>query len=262
LPHLHQRLALLLWQLVLLVLLFLFAGLSTKVEVVNSLPEGRAAEYDPKSDTIRITKQHQDEQTLMHEYTHAATIKVIDLYENGKLDQLTAEQQAGAVHLEYLMDESRKDLAEKFPDAYENLHEFVSNAINNLLFQNELGKLSIPLKDSIISEDRSLWNNFLQAIAKLINLSLVRASMEVEAFAAFDKIVSAPPAGGIERAPLPARKAAEVKQAPEVKETPKAQSDEEIANEAVEQVKLKERGGKVVLKRVKIIFGGFSLCIF
>ena len=226
------------------------AGLNTKVEVVNSLPEGRAAEYDPKSDTIRITKQHQDEQTLMHEYTHAATINVIDKYENGKVGELTDEQRKGVEHLEYLMDESRKNLSEKFPDAYENLHEFVSNAINNPLFQNELGKLSIPLKDSIIPEDRSLWNNILQALAKLMNLSLVRASMEVEAFAAFDQIVSAPPEGGIERAPLPARKAAEVKQAPEVKEEPKAQTDQEIADEAVEQVKLKERGGKVVLKNL------------
>ena len=235
------------------------AKLDTKVEVVNSLPDGRAAEYDPKSDTIRITKQHQDEQTLMHEYTHAATIKVIDLYENGKLDQLTEEQQAGVVHLEYLMDESRKALAEKFPDAYENLHEFVSNAINNMLFQNELGKLSIPLKDSIVPEDRSLWNNILQAIAKLMNLSLLRGSMEIEAFAAFDKIVSAPPKGGIDKAPLPSRVAPEVKQAPEVKEEPKAQSDQEIADEAVEQVKLKERGGKVVLKNLFTTHGAHWL---
>jgi len=235
------------------------AKLDTKVEVVNSLPEGRAAEYDPKTDTIRITKQHQDEQTLMHEYTHAATIKVIDLYENGKLDQLTEDQQAGAVHLEYLMDESRKSLAEKFPDAYENLHEFVSNAINNPLFQNELGKLSIPLSDSIVPESKSLWNNILQALAKLMNVSLLRGSMEIEAFAAFDKIVSAPPKGGIDRAPLPSRKPAEVKQAPEVKEAPKAQTDQEIADEAVDQVKLKERGGKVVLKNLFTTHGAHWL---
>jgi hypothetical protein len=228
------------------------AKLKTTVEVVNSLPDGRAAEYDPKTDTIRLTKQSQDEETLMHEYTHAATINVIDKYENGKIDELTEDQQAGVVHLEYLMDESRKSLAEKFPNAYEDLNEFVSNAINNEAFQNALGKLSIPVKESIIPEETSLWSNLLQAIAKILKIPglLREGNMSVEALAAFDKIVSAPPKGGINRAPLPSRKAAEVKQAPEVKEEPKAQSDQEIADEAVDQVKLKERGGKVLLKNL------------
>jgi hypothetical protein len=228
------------------------AKLKTTVEVVNSLPEGRAAEYDPKTDTIRLTKQSQDEETLMHEYTHAATIDVINKYETDQLDKLTDDQQAAVVHLEYLMDESRKTLAEKFPDAYENLSEFVSNAINNDAFQNELGKLSIPVSESIVLEETSLWTNLLQAIAKILKIPglLREGNMSVEALAAFDKIVSAPPKGGIDRAPLPSRKAAEVKQAPEVKEEPEAQSDQEIADEAVDQVKLKERGGKVVLKNL------------
>jgi hypothetical protein len=45
------------------------AKLGTKIEVVNSLPEGRAAEYDPKTNTIRLTKQYQDEETIK---THIA----------------------------------------------------------------------------------------------------------------------------------------------------------------------------------------------
>jgi hypothetical protein len=237
------------------------AKLKTTVEVVNSLPDGRAAEYDPKTDTIRLTKQSQDEETLMHEYTHAATIKVIDLYENGKIDELTEDQQAGVVHLEYLMDESRKTLAEKFPNAYEDLNEFVSNAINNEAFQNALGKLSIPVKESIVPEETSLWSNLLQAIAKILKIPglLREGNMSVEALAAFDKIVSAPPKGGIDRAPLPSRKAAEVKQAPEVKEAPKEQSDAEIASEAVDQVALKERGGKVIFKNLFTTHGAHWL---
>ena len=228
------------------------AKLKTTVEVVNSLPDGRAAEYDPKTDTIRLTKQSQDEETLMHEYTHAATIDVINKYETDQLDKLTDDQQAAVVHLEYLMDESRKTLAEKFPDAYEDLNEFVSNAITNDAFQNALGKLSIPVSESIVPEETSLWTNLLQAIAKILRIPglLREGNMSIEALAAFDKIVSAPPKGGIDRAPLPSRKPAEVKQAPEIKEAPKTQTDQEIANEAVDQVKLKERGGKVVLKNL------------
>lgn len=245
------------------------AKLKTTVEVVNSLPDGRAAEYDPKTDIIRLTKQHQDEETLMHEYTHAATIKVIDLYENGKIDQLTEDQQAGVVHLEYLMDESRKKLAEKFPNAYEDLNEFVSNAINNDAFQNALGKLSIPVKESIVPEETSLWSNLLQAIAKILKIPglLREGNMSVEALAAFDKIVSAPPKGGIDRAPLPSRKTPEVKQLggefkdlegkTQEKQTP--QTDQEIANEAIDEVQLKERGGAAVLKNLLTKQGAYKM---
>mgnify|MGYP002477971506 CR=1 FL=1 len=171
------------------------AKLKTTVEVVNSLPDGRAAEYDPKTDTIRLTKQSQDEETLMHEYTHAATIDVINKYETDQLDKLTDDQQAAVVHLEYLMDESRKSLAEKFPNAYEDLNEFVSNAITNEAFQNALGKLSIPVSESIVPEETSLWTNLLQAIAKILRIPglLREGNMSIEALAAFDKIVSAPP---------------------------------------------------------------------
>jgi hypothetical protein len=227
------------------------AKLGTKLEVVNSLPEGRAAEYDPKTNTIRLTKQYQDEETIMHEYTHAATIDVIDKYENKQLNKLTPEQLKAVKHLEYLMDQSRKSLAEKYPDAYDNLHEFVTNAINNQKFQNDLGGLSIPVSESIIPEDTSLWNNLLKAIAEILGVQVLsRGNMSVEALAAFNDIISAPPESGINRAPLPSKKTPEVKQAPEVKEEPKAQTDQEIADEAVDQVKLKERGGKVVLKNL------------
>jgi len=227
------------------------AKLGTKLEVVNSLPEGRAAEYDPKTNTIRLTKQHQDEETLMHEYTHAATIDVIDKYENKQLNKLTPEQLKAVKHLEYLMDQSRKSFAEKYPVAYDNLHEFVTNAINNQKFQNDLGGLSIPVSESIIPEDTSLWNNLLKAIAEILGVQVLsRGNMSVEALAAFNDIISAPPESGINRAPLPSKKTPEVKQAPEVKEEPKAQTDQEIADEAVDQVKLKERGGKVVLKNL------------
>ena len=237
------------------------AKLKTTVEVVNSLPDGRAAEYDPKTDTIRLTKQHQDEETLMHEYTHAATIDVINKYETDQLDKLTDDQQAAVVHLEYLMDESRKTLSEKFPDAYENLNEFVSNAITNDAFQNALGKLSIPVSESIVPEETSLWTNLLQAIAKILKIPglLREGNMSIEALAAFDKIVSAPPKGGIDRAPLPARKPAVVKQAPEVKEKPKAQSDQEIADEAIDEVQLKERGGTAVLKNLLTKQGAYKM---
>jgi hypothetical protein len=236
------------------------AKLGTKIEVVNSLPEGRAAEYDPKTNTIRLTKQHQDEETIMHEYTHAATIDVIDKYENKQLNKLTPEQLKAVKHLEYLMDQSRKLLAEKYPDAYDNLHEFVTNAINNQKFQNDLGGLSIPVSESIIPEDTSLWNNLLKAIAEILGIQVLsRGNMSVEALAAFNDIISAPPESGINRAPLPSKKAPEVKQATENKGPQPPETDAQIANEAIDEVQLKERGGAAVLKNLLTKQGAYKM---
>ena len=57
-------------------------GLKTKIEFVNTLPKGRLAEYDPKTDTIYVTSEGLKDEVLLHEVTHAATVSVIDAYYN------------------------------------------------------------------------------------------------------------------------------------------------------------------------------------
>jgi len=228
-------------------------GLKTKVEVVDTLPSGRRAEYDPKTDTTRITKEAQDEETVLHELTHAATVKIIKRWEDG--EKLTDKQEKAAAHLEYLMDESKQELGAKFPDAYESLHEFVSHAINDEAFQNALGGLKIPVKNSIIPENTSLWSNLLRALADLLNikaLGLMRdGNMSTEAIAAFEDILSPPPTKGIDMKPLAAKKQPTVSQAPALTPEQKAgQTDEEFAATAEKSVELKERGGKVLLKKL------------
>ena len=228
-------------------------GLKTKVQVVDKLDSGRKAEYDPKTDTTRITKEAQDEETVLHELTHAATVKIIKRWEDG--EKLTDKQEKAAAHLEYLMDESRKELGAKFPDAYESLHEFVSYAINNQAFQNALGELKIPVKNSIIPENTSLWTNLLRSLADLLGLKvpgLMRdGNMSTEAIAAFEDILSPPPSKGINMEPLAAKKQPTVSQAPALTPEQKAtQTDEDFLNTAEESVKLKERGGRVLLKNL------------
>lgn len=228
-------------------------GLKTKVEVVDTLPSGRRAEYDPKTDTTRITKEAQDEETVLHELTHAATVKIIKRWEDG--EKLTDKQEKAAAHLEYLMDESKQELGAKFPDAYESLHEFVSHAINDEAFQNALGGLKIPVTNSIIPENTSLWSNLLRALADLLNikaLGLMRdGNMSTEAIAAFEDILSPPPTKGIDMKPLAAKKQPTVSQAPALTPEQKAgQTDEEFAATAEKSVELKERGGKVLLKKL------------
>ena len=228
-------------------------GLKTKVQVVDKLDSGRKAEYDPKTDTTRITKESQDEETVLHELTHAATVKIIKRWEDG--EKLTDKQEKAAAHLEYLMDESKKELGAKFPDAYESLHEFVSYAINNQAFQNALGGLKIPVKNSIIPENTSLWTNLLRSLADLLGLKvpgLMRdGNMSTEAIAAFEDILSPPPSKGINMEPLAAKKQPTVSQAPALTPEQKAtQTDEDFLNTAEESVKLKERGGRVLLKNL------------
>ena len=228
-------------------------GLKTKVEVVDSLPSGRKAEYDPKTDTTRLTKEAQDEETLLHELTHAGTVKIIKRYEDG--EKLTEKQEKAAIHLEFLMDESKKELGAKFPDAYESLHEFVSYAINNEAFQNALGNLKIDPKFSIIPENTSLWTDMLRALADLLNikaLGLMRdGNMSTEAIAAFEDILSPPPTKGIAMEPLAVKQQPTVGKAPPLTEEQKAaQSDEEFVTEAEKSVELKERGGKVLLRKL------------
>ena len=228
-------------------------GLKTKVEVVDTLPSGRRAEYDPKTDTTRITKEAQDEETILHELTHAATVKIIKRAEDG--EKLTDKQEKAVAHLEYLMDESKQELGAKFPDAYESLHEFVSHAINDETFQNALGGLKIPVTNSIIPENTSLWSNLLRALADLLNikaLGLMRdGNMSTEAIAAFEDILSPPPTKGINMKPLAANKQPTVSQAPALTPEQKAgQTDEEFAATAEKSVELKERGGKVLLQKL------------
>jgi hypothetical protein len=83
--------------------------LKTKVEVVKSLPNNRPAEYDPQTDTVRVTKEGQTETVLLHEFAHAGTIRVLNRFEEstGKLSQ---KQEDGAVHLDYLMKEPARSL--------------------------------------------------------------------------------------------------------------------------------------------------------
>jgi hypothetical protein len=52
-----------------------------------------------KPDTIRVSDRGLNEQALLHEYVHAATINVIWKFLNGKRAELTAEQRRGVTQL-------------------------------------------------------------------------------------------------------------------------------------------------------------------
>jgi hypothetical protein len=207
--------------------LFFKMKLKTKLEFVNSLPKGRPAEYDPKTDTIYATKQGMDETVMLHELTHAATVNILYQVENG--GEFTEQQEYAVTHIEYLMDESRDLLADKFPEAYKNIYEFMAHAITNEEFQRGLEEIPVSKKNSIFSRDTNAFTDFIRSIFQFLGLINDQSNFKAEAFKVLEDIISVPPAEGINLGTL----TMETKQAEEVK-APK--TDTEILNDALKEV--------------------------
>jgi hypothetical protein len=227
--------------------------LNTKVEIVQGLPNNRPAEYDPKTDTIRMTKEGQTETVLLHEFAHAGTIRVLYGFEEseGKLSQ---RQEDGAVHLDYLMKETSKELKAKYPAAYENIYEFVSYAVTDRAFQKELQRIQIPASNSLWGQVKNAWSNFVKAVAQVLGVpdTVEARNALIETFGAFEYVMAAPK-GSIEMKPLPT----ETKQAEGYDES--KMTDQELADKAESEVQLKEHGGKAFFRNLFTKKGGHWL---
>ena len=195
--------------------------LNTKIKMVESLPKGHLAEYDPVTDTISVTAEGLTDKILLHEVTHAATVQVLNHYLAGRYKQLTAEQLDAAEHLEQLMEDTKPALGSKHREAYKNLYEFVSYAMTDGVFQSNLNRLqqNETHATTILPEKESMWSDFKLSIAKLIGITKelfkgkklnvdtpVNYFMEVAS--AFEDILSVPE-GKIEMKPLPSTKKAD-----------------------------------------------------
>ena len=206
-------------------------GINSKIELVDSLPEGRLAQYDPKTDTVQVTKAGLTDKSLMHELVHAATIKVLDAYKNN-YKSLTEDQIAAVEHLQAMMDEAKTTLGNKYPNAFENIKEFLSYSLTDHKLQEDLQNLEwsyaqpskgkgeagkkagpTPLITDILPESKNLWTNFTKEIARLLGLNkeifkkdkVVGSNVLMETFGAFEHLLSATEAG-IKHPPLPAKR--------------------------------------------------------
>jgi hypothetical protein len=143
-------------------------ALNTKVVYVSAedfaregLSEEFVADYNPETDTIRVSDRGLNEQALLHEYVHAATINVIWKFLNGKRNELTAEQRRGVTQLISLYNNIngrfKAELKAKRNPVIDNalidIYEFVSYGLTNPEFQAELQKLKVRrYKTTIKSE--------------------------------------------------------------------------------------------------------------
>jgi len=235
-------------------------GLKTKIKYVDSLPDGDIAQYNPESDTILVTPEGATATTLLHELVHAATIKILDRVSNNDTANLTPEQIDAANQLDDIMALTASDLAELFPNAYKNIFEFVSEAISNPEFQDALKKYPATGLEYTLTPDRSALSRFIENVIEILNLKNLftksgafgKANLLSEAFTAFESIIEVPE-GGIERAPLPAPKAAPT--------TQKAKNKVDVTTEeAIKRNELPETSGiNAVRKLFTTRQGGMNL---
>jgi hypothetical protein len=211
--------------------LFNSLKLNTKLKFVNSLPDGRVAEYNPDNDTIYATKKGMDETVMLHELTHAATVKSIYDYLNEKIQDETRGD--AMVHLEFLMEQSRQDLGTKFPEAYKDLYEFIAHAITDAEFQKALEDTPITKENSIFNRNTNAFTDFIRSIFQFLGLLNDKSNFKAEAFKALEDIVSAPPKSGVPVGQtLGFTKTQTTKQAPTAPQT-----DKEIIESALNQVR-------------------------
>jgi hypothetical protein len=161
---------------------------------------------------------------LLHEFVHAATVKVLDQYEKGNLKGLTEAQIEAAEMLEELMDRAKQDLGSRYPDAFENLLEFVSYALTDKFFQEDLAGIKLSEKNpllnkamfpTILPDLKSAWSSFMSNVLQALGLSKKMFEGQetnyearnalLEVFQAFETIAEAP-TERIERKALPAKR--------------------------------------------------------
>jgi hypothetical protein len=200
--------------------------LKTKIKYVQKLPKGQLALYDPKTDTILVTAEGMTDAILLHEFVHAATVKVLDQYEKGNLKGLSEDQIEAAEMLEELMDRAKQDLGSRYPDAFENLLEFVSYALTDKFFQEDLAGIRLSEKNpllnkamfpTILPDLKSAWSSFMSNVLQALGLTKKMFEGQetnyearnalLEVFQAFETIAEAP-TERIERKALPAKKPA------------------------------------------------------
>jgi hypothetical protein len=139
--------------------------------------------YDPATDEIvlrsgggRLTNH-----LFLHETLHAAASHLID-----NADKLTGIQRQGYDRLVELYEYSKNTLqGEEFANEFYDLHEFVSYALTDPIFQAHLRTLGY--KNWAIS----LWNEFTQALRKMFNAKPGRESnVMVETMLATDALLA------------------------------------------------------------------------
>lgn len=131
-------------------------GLKINTKIVYDPNFEGIAEYDPATDTIRVSDRGLNETALMHEFVHAATVNVLNKFLRGKRNELTAAQQRGAQQIVKLFNlvKDRPGMRSSFPRAFDNVYEFVSYGLTDPKFQLALQKINLKQKATVTIDDK------------------------------------------------------------------------------------------------------------
>jgi hypothetical protein len=142
-------------------------------EIFNRLrAENKLAEYDPQTNTIYLREGSVSPKILLHEMVHAATIRILKLYSDpATRGQLNENQIEAAEHIDELFKAAQKRLSGRFPDAFENVFEFVAYGMTDPVFQQELVRIRRPSLAKYTKAPQNLWEQFTDAIMRLFNLA-------------------------------------------------------------------------------------------
>ena len=157
-------------------------NLNTKIEYVDS--DDIIASYNARTDTILLSNRGLNEIAVLHELTHAATVKTIsDVLSGKEKDPIKVE---AVKRLKLLMNYSKKTLggkyriengkrivvSEGYNRAYQNIYEFIAYGMTDPKFQAELRKITVPQEFVKYSDYKgdSAWGAFVQLVADTIGL--------------------------------------------------------------------------------------------
>ena len=143
-------------------------NLNTKIEYVDT--NDFIAEYNARRDVIRVSNRGLNEVAVLHELTHAATVKTISDVLSGK-EKDPAKVEA-VKRLKLLMNYSKKTLGKRYNRAYENIYEFIAFGMTDPKFQAELRGITVPQEFVKYSDYKgeSAWGAFVQLVADTIGL--------------------------------------------------------------------------------------------
>ena len=169
--------------------------------------EGKLAAYDPKTDTFYFTKDGMDESTVLHEIVHAGTIKILYAYKNNP-SSLTKEQRDAAEQINKVYEFAKARLEKKYPNQLENVYEFISYALTDPRFQEELSRMQAPsLAKYTLAPNpstpglQSIWAHLTKVLMKLYGLTKA-ATRFFEVKPEFYKTLAKAFGGGYDEAPL------------------------------------------------------------
>lgn len=119
------------------------ADLRVNVVFDKNMIHDQIAKYDANTNTLFVGPYGLDEATILHELTHAATVKIIHQFftDKTKLDPRAVQ---AVQQLLDIASAAKAKLGSKYPNAFDNLYEFIAYAMTDMEFQNELANIQIP----------------------------------------------------------------------------------------------------------------------